>query len=90
MRQNTKTVRANSVRELTEIILNATAALAVHENAEVYLRGARSYSSLTSEEKFRFGMLVGFSWLDSTRFWSIASAEWSMMNTLRFTRTRFK
>jgi hypothetical protein len=60
MRQNTKTVRANSVRELTESILNATAALAVPENAEVYLRGARSYSSLTSEEKFRFGMLVGF------------------------------
>jgi len=60
MRQNTKTVRANSVRELTESILSATAALVEPGNAEVYLRGARSYSALTAEEKFRFGVLVGF------------------------------
>ena len=59
MRQNTETVRANSVRELTESILSATAALIESENADLYLRGARSYSSLTSEEKLRFGMLLG-------------------------------
>ena len=59
MRRSTETVRANSVRELTESILSATAALVESENAEIYLRGARSYSSLTSEEKFRFGMLLG-------------------------------
>ena len=59
MRQNTETVRANSVRELTESILSATAALIEAENADVYLRGAQSYSSLTVEERFRFGLLVG-------------------------------
>ena len=59
MRQNTETVRANSVRELTESILRATGALIEAENAEVYLRGAQSYSSLTVEERFRFGILVG-------------------------------
>ena len=59
MRQNTETVRANSVRELTESILRATGALIEAENAEVYLRGTQSYSSLTVEERFRFGILVG-------------------------------
>ena len=59
MRQNTETVRANSVRELTESILSATAALIEAANADVYLRGAQSYSSLTVEERFRFGLLVG-------------------------------
>jgi hypothetical protein len=29
------------------------------ENSELYLRGARSYSSLTHEDKFRFQMLIG-------------------------------
>ena len=29
------------------------------ENSELYLQGARSYSSLTSEDKFRFQMLIG-------------------------------
>ncbi len=59
VRQGTKTLRANSVHELTENILRASATLVEPENAEVYLRGARSYSSLTPEEKFRFGMILG-------------------------------
>ena len=29
------------------------------ENTEMYLRGARSYSSLTTDEKLRFGLLLG-------------------------------
>ncbi len=42
VRQGTKTIRANSVHELTENILRASATLIEPENAEVYLRGARS------------------------------------------------
>ncbi len=59
VRQSTTTLRANSVHELTENILRASANLAEPENAEIYLRGARSYSSLTPEEKLRFGLIVG-------------------------------
>ncbi len=59
VRQGTKTLRANSVHELTENILRASATLVEPENAEVYLRGARSYSSLTPEEKLRFGLMLG-------------------------------
>ncbi len=59
VRQGTKTLRANSVHELTEVILRASATLIEPENAEVYLRGARSYSSLTPEEKLRFGLMLG-------------------------------
>ncbi len=59
VRQGTKTLRANSVHELTENILRASATLVEPENAEVYLRGARSYSSLTPEEKLRFGVILG-------------------------------
>ena len=59
VRQGTKTLRANSVHELTENILRASATLLEPENAEVYLRGARSYSSLTPEEKLRFGLMLG-------------------------------
>ena len=59
MRQSTETLRANSVQELTENILNATEVLVRPENSELYLRGARSYSSLTPEDKFRFQMLIG-------------------------------
>ena len=59
VRQGTKTIRANSVQELTENILGASATLLKAENAEVYLRGARSYSSLTFEEKFRFTLILG-------------------------------
>ena len=59
LRQNTKTLRANSVQELTENILRASETLTEPDNAEVYVRGARSYSSLTSQEKLRFQLLVG-------------------------------
>ena len=59
VRQGTKTLRANSVHELTENILRASATLLEPENAEVFLRGARSYSSLTPEEKLRFGIILG-------------------------------
>ena len=58
LRQNTRTLRANSIHELTENILRASATLIDPENAELYLRGARSYSSLTPEEKLRFQLLV--------------------------------
>ena len=59
IRQNTKTLRANSVQELTENILRATAALIEPENADIYIRGAQSYSLLTREEKLRFQLLLG-------------------------------
>ena len=59
IRQNTKTLCANSVQELTENILRATAALIEPENAEIYIRGAQSYSLLTREEKLRFQLLLG-------------------------------
>ncbi len=59
VRQSTTTLRANSVHELTENILRASANLVEPENAEVYLRGASSYSSQTREEKHRFQMLIG-------------------------------
>ncbi len=59
VRQTTKTLRANSVHELTENILRASATSAEPDNAEVYIRGARSYSSLTPEEKLRFQLLLG-------------------------------
>ena len=59
IRQNTETLRANSVQELTENILRASATLAEPQNADVYVRGARSYSSLTPEEKLRFQLLLG-------------------------------
>ena len=59
VRQGTKTLRASSVHELTENMLRASATLLETENAEVYLRGVRSYSSLTPEEKFRFKIVLG-------------------------------
>ncbi len=59
VRQGSKTLRANSVHELTENTLRASATLVEPENGEVYLRGARSYSSLTLEEKFRFAVILG-------------------------------
>ncbi len=59
VRQGTKTLRANSAHELTENILRASATLLEPGNAELYLRGARSYSSLTPEEKLRFGLMLG-------------------------------
>ncbi len=59
VRQSSTTLRANSVHELTENILRASANLVEPKNAEVYLRGARSYSSLTPEEKLRFQLLIG-------------------------------
>ncbi len=42
VRQGTKTLRANSVHELTENTLRASATLVEPANAQVYLRGARS------------------------------------------------
>ncbi len=67
IRQNTETLRANSVQELTENILRASATLAEPANADVYIRGARSYSSLTSDEKLRFQLLLGLflGWFDT-------------------------
>lgn len=59
LRQSTETVRANSVHQLTENIARATETLMKPENTEMYLRGARSYSSLTTDEKLRFGLLLG-------------------------------
>jgi hypothetical protein len=57
IRQNTQTLRANSVSELTENSLRAAALLL--EYSEVFLRGARDYSELSSDEKFRFRQLLG-------------------------------
>jgi hypothetical protein len=59
IRQNTKTLRANSVQELTENILRASATLAEPANADIYTRGARSYSALAPDEKLRFQLLLG-------------------------------
>ena len=59
VRQGTASVRASSVQELTENMLRSAEALGRPENAELYLRGASSYSSLTPEEKLRFGLILG-------------------------------
>lgn len=59
VRQSTETMRANSVQELTENMLRATEALVNPDQAEMFVRGARSYASLTAEEKLRFGMIAG-------------------------------
>jgi hypothetical protein len=59
VRQGTETVRANSVQELTENMLRTSEILVSPEQAEMYLRGARSYSSLTPDEKLRFGLIAG-------------------------------
>jgi hypothetical protein len=58
IRQNTKTVRATSVQELTEDINKGAAALIVPQNAELYVRGIRSYATLSPEEKMRFGQMI--------------------------------
>ena len=58
IRQNSKIIRATSVQDLTENINRAAVALLEPENAELYLRGGRSYAALTPEEKFRFGLLI--------------------------------
>lgn len=58
IRQNTKATRANSVQDLTENINKAAEKLIEPENAELYLRGIRSYATLTPEEKLRFGQLI--------------------------------
>ncbi len=58
IRQNTKATRANSVQDLTENINKAAENLIEPENAELYLRGIRSYATLTPEEKLRFGQLI--------------------------------
>ena len=59
VRQGTSTLRANSVQELTENLLASTHALVDPDNAELYVRGIRSFLSLTPEEKLRFSVLVG-------------------------------
>ena len=59
VRQGTETVRANSVQELTENMLRATEALVNPEQAEMFIGGAQSYSSLTAGEKLRFGLIAG-------------------------------
>jgi hypothetical protein len=59
VRQSTESVRANSVQELTENMLRTSETLVNPEHAEMYLRGAISYSSLSPEEKLRFGLIAG-------------------------------
>ena len=59
IRQSTGTARANSVQDLTENLMKGLETLLEPERAELYLRGARSYSELNPEEKLRFQQIVG-------------------------------
>jgi hypothetical protein len=59
IRDNTAAVRASVFNQKTDSWAGAMRLLLEAHNSELYLAGFRSYKALTTEQKLRFGVLVG-------------------------------
>ena len=59
IRENTAVVRASVFNQKADSWADAMRPLLEPQNSELYLSGMRSYKALTTEQKLRFGVLVG-------------------------------